>query len=104
MVRGVERLESELQVGALREVEVLQKRRVPLNQPRPDHDIAPGRAMRAERLQLERGGIEPFVGGALVALKVGFPDQIRAVEASARVRAIGSGSYGYREARLDRNQ
>src|SRR5262245_37933816 len=104
MVRGVEGLEAELQGSAFREVEVLQQRRVELDQPRPDHYVPTGGTEGAERLQLKRGGIEPLIGSALIALKVGFADQIRTVKARAGVRAIGSGRYGYREAGLDRQQ
>src|SRR5262245_40711353 len=102
MVRGVEGLEAELQVGAFCEVEVLQQRRVPLDQSRPDHDVASGRAVRTGRLQSKRCGIEPLVGRALVALEVGHADQVRTVEASAGVRAINPCGYGYRETRLNR--
>src|SRR5262249_24668539 len=94
MVRGVEGLEAELQVSAFRKVEVLEQRSVPLNQSRPDHHITPGRAEGAERLQLKRGGIEPLVGRALGALKVGFADQVGTIEAGAGVRAIGPGRHG----------
>src|SRR5262249_22532842 len=104
MVRGVEGLEAELQVSAFRKVEVLEQRSVPLNQSRPDHHITPGRAERAERLQLKRSGIEPLVGRALVALEVGFADQVGAIETGADVRAIGSCHHGQREASLNRQQ
>src|SRR5262245_39139342 len=104
MVRGIERLEAELQVGALREVEVLQQRSVPLNQTRPDHGIAPGRAVRAESWQLKRRGIEPLVGRTLIAVEVRRANLIGTIEPCAGVRSVGPRHYRYREARLDRQQ
>src|SRR5690242_1221047 len=88
MIQCVERLETELEVFVLCEVEVLQQRSVQVENSRTDQCVATHVAVRSKRLQNEGRRVEVLLRGAVRDIVRADTGCIRTVKPGSRVRPI----------------
>src|SRR5712692_3072089 len=89
MVCEVEAFKPELQVAALGEVEVLQRREVPGRDAGPSDYVPADIAPHVERIQSERLDVEPLARSRVAEIHALAGDGVRAVPAG--IRAVRSG-------------